>query len=270
MKAIEGKINFLLETITSFNRNTKVVFVLEEVKVKDFEYIKNNIKGFKFIYSLDIRKRGKYEGLNRGLGLVIAYSSNITLIKYNLLKRTLFPERTLHAIFSCNNYKFGVLGFHALTGVGYKKAKSSQFASIADYIDKNEIDIDFLCFDANEPKTDSYDISNIEFHDQQGDKGYSASLIMGENRVHKLNDAYREYISLNYNSLSKQTKQKIKDKLGTDLLKTSHIITGGGKKRYDYIFCSSRCNVINLEYRLAEAIKAGSDHALVVGEFKFK
>lgn len=47
-------------------------------------------------------------------------------------------------------------------------------------------------------------------------------------------------------------------------LKTSHRIQNKYNKRYDYIFLTKNFKVINVEYRLAESLEAGSDHAMVV------
>lgn len=252
MRSISRKIDHLK---TILDENT--VFVLEEVRKKEYEYIIENVENFQTIFSLNLREKGKYEGKNRELGVLIGYSKNFTLNKYNLLEDVPFPERTIYANFSLGNFDFGIIGFHSLTGCGYSKTKSAQFASIASYIYENEKDIDFLCFDANEPEIDHYDISKIQFFSQQGDKGHSANLIMGDKKVHELNDAYREFLK------SKKDKGITKE----IPLATSYILSGKKNKRYDYIFSSKKWNVTNFEYKLEEGLSAGSDHAIVLGEF---
>ncbi len=252
MRSISQKIDFLK---TLLDENT--IFVLQEVRKKDYEYIVENIENFETIFSLNLRKKGKYEGKNRELGVLIGFSKKFTLKNHNLLKDVPFPERTIYANLSYENFNFGILGFHSLTGCSYKKTKSAQFASIASYIYENEKDIDFLCFDANEPEIDHYDISKTQFFSQQGDKGHSANLIMGEKKVHELNDAYREFLK----------SQKDGGKTEEIPLAISHIIRGKNKKRYDYIFSSKKWDVTNFEYKLEEGISAGSDHAIVFGEF---
>ncbi len=252
MGPISQKVDFLKSIL---DENT--VFVLQEVGKKGYEYIVENFKDFEIVFSLNLRKKGKYEGRNRDLGIVIGSSKKFSLKQYELLKDVPFPERTLHANLSYGKNKFGILGFHSLTGCSYKITKSAQFASIASYIYENEKDIDFLCFDANEPEVDHYDISKIKFFSQQGDEGYSANLIMGEKKVHKLNDAYREF-------LKSQNHKEI------DPLATSHILNrSNNHKRYDYIFSSEKWDITDFEYKLEEGISAGSDHAIVLGEFSY-
>jgi hypothetical protein len=55
-----------------------------------------------------------------------------------------------------------ILNFHSLTGVDYKKAKFSNFATIAEYIVENP-ELDFFICDANEPKTDGLDDEKLAF-----------------------------------------------------------------------------------------------------------
>ena len=70
-------------------------------------------------------------------------------------------------------------------------------------------------------------------------------------------------------------KEKIKEQdesenMVNSPLETSYIIREENKRRYDYIFCSKKWEIINIEYRLDDAIEAGSDHAIVIGEFEAK
>jgi len=161
----------------------------------------------------------------------------------------------LFAELKLNNSKINILGFHSLTGVSYKRAKSEQFISIAEFLHDRQFN--FLCFDANEPKVDSYNISELEFFDRNGDKGKSASLLFGENKVHELEDAFRSFIA-----------DKSNKYLSKSPLATSFILTGGVEKRYDYIYYDKDWKVKSLKYLYNEAISAGSDHALVLGDFK--
>lgn len=248
---IEIKINFL----KNYLRKDNCIFVLEEVVDNDFKQLEK-IKGFNLIYSLDLRKPGKYDAKNRKLGVVIGLSKNLEINKYKVINRSLFPERTLFVKCKYRNKEINILGFHSLIGVDYKKSKSAQFYAIAEFINKNKLD--FMCFDANEPKKDSYNLSDLEFFDQKGDKGKAASLILGKNKIHNLNDSFRVFIE---NNKSKYLKRSP--------LETSFIVTGGFKKRYDYIFSTNNWKVENFSYLYKEAVLSGSDHALVIGDYKY-
>jgi hypothetical protein len=173
--------------------------------------------------------------------------------RYELLSRSIFPERTLFSTTLFEDKDVSILNFHSLTGVDYKKAKSSNFASIADFIAEHSGRLDFFTCDANEPKTDSLDDEKIEFWDNR-DKGYNAGLIFGKNKVHSLDDAYKVHI------------EKNKLDISASPLAVSHI-NGGSRRRYDYIYCSTDWNVHLVEYPYEESVNASSDHSMVIGDF---
>lgn len=244
MGKIEPKIDFLNTHLSDVG----CIFVLEEVTESVVDEIRK-IQNFNFIYSLDKRKPEKYDGRNRKLGVLIGYSKDITLVNHDVLTKSLFPERTLFATFAKDGREIKVLGFHSLTGVDYKKAKSAQYNSIASFLDREQID--FMCFDANEPKIDHYNIEENEFFDQKGDKGKSASYILGRGCVHNLIDAFREHAEESRNIP----------------LTTSYRVSKRIDKRYDYIFKAKEWKTKKVEYLFEESLEAGSDHSIIVGEF---
>jgi len=220
------------------------IVCLQEVLESSKEKIVNYLQPTDYRFSLDLRPPGKFDGKNRKLGLLTMTFGN-KIADCHLIQRSIFPERTLVARVDIRNSMVNILNFHSLTGVGYKRAKSSNFASIAEYLNINELD--FFCCDANEPKTDDFEISYLEFWDN-GDKGRYPSLIFGENKVHNLKDSFR-YI-----------------KEPSDKLPISYK-TGKTYRRYDMIFNSGNWKVESLEYKYNESIEASSDHALVIGKF---
>lgn len=206
-------------------------------------------------YSLELRKPGLYDGKNRKMG-VATYVFGGDILKSEVLSRSIFPDRTLFCSINFENRIVSILNFHSLTGVDYKKAKSSNFASIAEYIINKEDNLDFFVCDANEPKIDSSDDDKIEFFDNK-DKGLNAGLIFGKNKVHKLNDAYKKYI--NENGLQADTIP----------LAVSYVISKKLNKRYDHMYSSKSWMVNNVRYPYQDSIDASSDHSSVIGDFTF-
>lgn len=203
------------------------------------------------VYSLDLREPGKYEGKNRKMGIATyVFGGNIK--EAELITRSIFPERTLCTKIKFNNTHIKILQFHSLTGVDYKKAKSSNFASIADFIHSNSLDF-FTC-DANEPKNDALNDKDLEFFDNK-DKGYNASLILGSKKVHSLTDAFKTYI-INNNI-----------EANNNPLATSYVIAKKFHKRYDHVYHSTiwRPNAVIYPYK--SSIEASSDHSAVIGDF---
>jgi hypothetical protein len=227
---------------------------LQEVSEKAYQEISSILKTTDAAYSIDLRRPGRCEGKNRTMG-VATFVFGGKIEHYDLIYRSVFPERTLFSTIQFEKRKISVLNFHSLTGVDYKKAKSSNFASIADFIAEKGDTLDFFVCDANEPKTDALDDNEVEFWPRGGrDKGFNANMIFGLNKVHTLRDAYKIHI------------QKSKLPIQTKPLATSHV-NGGSHKRYDFIYCSKEWDVLHVSYPYEESVSASSDHSIVIGDF---
>lgn len=204
-------------------------------------------------YSLDFRPAGQNEGANRRMGIAIL-TFGAEIIESGLLDRTVFPERSLWARIVADGRSIKALTFHSLTGVGYKNAKSSNFATIADYLQR-DVELDFMCFDANEPKIDALEIENVEFWQTNGDRGRKAELILGARKVHPLRDAFRSHAERGNSRES-------------TALPVTHL-TRGVPRRYDYIFASPKWRVERITHPLEESLAASSDHSVVVADFVY-
>ena len=218
------------------------VINLQEVSKNAFTVIKNEMK-LDCAYSINLRTPGKYEGRNMSMG-IMTIVKNGTIERSCLIDTSIFPERTLITKIVLENQSIICLNFHSLTGVDYKKAKSSNFASIASYLHSNPVDI--ISCDANEPKIDSIIDTEIEFYDNR-DKGEMASLLFGENKMHNLVDTFKKYSMENSLNLSDGYTH----------------ITGNIKKRYDFIFCPKNWKIITSKSMHRDSINYTSDHALV-------
>ena len=81
-------------------------------------------------YSLDCRQPGNHEGKNRRFG-VATYIFGGCALDTALLDRSVFPERTLFTRVKYDSAIIDILNFHSLTGVGYRKAKASNFGDLS-------------------------------------------------------------------------------------------------------------------------------------------
>ena len=234
------------------NSNIKgpTIINLQEVLQSSHETIFTILQPDDMAYSLDLRKPGKNEGKNRRLG-VATYIFGGSIISRKLISRSVFPERSLFTEINFKGTHVNSFHFHSLTGVDYKKAKSSNFASIADFIQSENIDF-FTC-DANEPKIDSLDNESIKFFDNK-DKGVNAGLIFGGNKIHDLNDALKVYLK----GMRKNTNE--------EPLAVSHIISKRFKRRYDHIYCSDSWLPNKVVYPYNDSINATTDHSAVIAD----
>jgi len=226
---------------------------LQEVNQQQHNELLELLKPDDYVFSLDKRPKGQFEGKNRALG-VSTYIFDGLIESSNLLDRSVFPERTLLVNSIFGSEKIQTLNFHSLTGVDYKKAKSSNFASIADFLHQAKDKLDFFCCDANEPMVDSLYESELEFWDNK-DKGKNAQLLFGQYKVHELVDSFRTYL------LDKgQTTT-------TNPLTISHK-TGSNGRRYDFIYNSRKWIIKGIKYLYEDSIKATSDHSIVIGDYQ--
>jgi hypothetical protein len=238
------------------------IVCLEEVKRSSYGKLVSLLNPTSRCFSLDLRRPGRNEGRARGMGITIL-GFGIPIVSPELMERTLFPERTLSVLFHGASGPIRVVAFHSLTGVGYGPAKASNFASIADYVQLHRNELDFLCFDANEPRHDSMDPSKLEFS-SRSDKGKAKklTLIMGDHRVHGLSDSYVDY-------LMGRGESPVQDPLVVSF-KTGKPGRKQVEKRYDYIMHSPRWQVTNCEYPYDESIAASSDHSAVIADYELR
>jgi hypothetical protein len=234
---------------------------LDEVKRSSYDKLVGYLNPRSSRFSLDLRRPGNKEGKERGTGIAVL-GFGLPIVSLELINRAVFPERTLFVLLGGDFGLIRVAAFHSLTGVGYHKGKASNFASIADYLQLYGSELDFLCFDANEPVQDSMDVDKIVFSSRDKGKVKKVALIMGRQKVHKLSDSYVEYLRSRGEVVTRDPLA-VSYKTGTPKKKQA-------EKRYDYIMQSRRWQVTNCEYPYDESIAASSDHSAVVADFELR
>ena len=224
------------------------IAILQEVTPSQRDVLKDKFKNFR--YSLDYREPGKFDTRQRKLGIAIICSDDIKIKSADVLNRSLLPDRTLMVNVEYKESMLRVMGMHSITGIAHKQAKSIQFLSWAEAIDEYKPDI--VAFDANEPAKDHYDIEQMEFFSQYlRENGYGAKTFFKTLKDTGLNDAF----TVNYD-IGNYIE-------GEPLAVSHHIKRTDHDRRYDFVFIKSDMEVKDCEYKYDEAIKAGSDHALI-------
>ncbi len=242
---IERKISYLKTFVTDNS-----CIMLQEVTPYAYEHIKNMLgKFYQMIYSLEYRKPSKFDSDARKLGVLILVSKELKIIEAGVIERSPFPDRTVYVTVKKDDKIIKLLSLHSLTGCGYYRAKSVQYDSFAEFIDTFHPDI--IGIDANEPQIDHYDIRQMQFFDN----GPGAKHFFDEIADIGLSDAF-----VCFNGTEGHEK-------GKPLIK-SYSICRRGAVRYDFLFVKDTYIVNSLEYKYDEAITAGSDHAIIIGEIK--
>ncbi len=268
----KGKLGLLKTIIEEVNAEYPSIVALQEVTERAYNDIVEEGLFQSLCYSLQLRQPGKFEGNNRGLGCLIGSAGGIEMNSFSLIDRALFPERALCARMKLGEREFGLISFHSLTGVAFKKGKSAQLASLADYLHEKKDSPLILCCDLNEPIVDHCNADEIECFDQLGDKGkYASYILKPDGVVHNLKDAYRLWLDQNQKEyLKAKEKQGSNKDLEGSPLAVSHVLRDGKEKRYDYIMITPHFKVISMDYRYEDALEHGSDHAVLVADVEWE
>ena len=236
------------------------IVCLEEVQFASaYHRLRDALKPDDSCFSLDKRGAGGNEGRDRQLGVAVL-AFGLSIVSYELLERTVFPERTVSVVLDGDCGPIRVVAFHSLAGVNFGQVKASNFATVADYLQLHRTEVDFLCFDGNEPNVDSMDIGKILFSPRDVGRVKRMALIMGKEKVHDLTDSYVDYLNSRGETIT------------TDPLTVSHQPGRPGtkrkKRRYDYVMHASRWRVISCDYPYDGSPHAISDHSAVIADFE--
>ncbi len=247
MNSVTTKIDYLNSLVS----NETFIVILQEVSPAAYESLRKSFADISNIeYSLSYRAPGKYDTNSRKLGIAILTSKDISVQRAYTIERALLPDRTLMLEVVWNNIPLKILGLHSITGCDHGKAKEIQYFSFAEAIDKYKPDI--VGIDANEPKTDHYDISKMEFFDNRQKGNGCKTFFMTMHQNHLVDAFVKKYNCNNF--------------IQGECLVPSHIIKRGNKKvRYDFLFVNhSKFCDYSCFYDYDGAIKAGSDHAAII------
>lgn len=139
---------------------------------------------------------------------------------------------------------------HFITGCSYQSAKSVQYDTFTEFIDEYKPDI--IGMDANEPDVDSYDIDKMFFYNRNG---AGAKTFFKTVKELNMQDAY---VTANNITACEDGKCLI----------VSHNVRRRGTVRYDFLFVNRNIKIINCNYIYDDAVKAGSDHALIEADIQ--
>lgn len=245
----------IVDTIKQLIDGNDTIICLQEVVPSVKEYILqelsqyNSAVSYRSVYSLDYRQPGKYDSINRTLGVLMICPESMYVIDSGVINRCPMPERTLYAEILYKGEILKVLSVHSITGCGYKKAKSNQYLALAEAIDEFKPDI--VTIDANEPDVDHWDLNQIKFFDQNGGGARTFFHSMGSAGMQ---DVYTVHYDRRQFELGKP-------------LTASVYVNNRGYCRYDFIYAmAGRFAVEKCEYLYQMGLDASSDHAVLVAE----
>lgn len=244
-KSVGPKIDYLLKNVCGHS----FIIILQEVTQDAYDVLCGAFSKIADMqYSLKYRVPGKYDTRSRKLGVAILVSKDIKISNARVLDRAIMPDRTLMVDALYNGRLLRIMGLHSITGCQHKKAKEIQYFSFAEAI--SEYAPDIVGIDANEPKLDHYDISQMQFFDNYN-KGNGCKTFFTSMRENSLEDAFVKDYDKNLFVYG-------------ECLTPSHLVRNK-KVRYDFLFVNKqKINNYTCSYSYKEAIEAGSDHAAII------
>lgn len=207
------------------------------------------------MFSLQLRKKGKYDTKSRELGCIVAGNLPCLPTNISLIYDTPLPERNLVVDIKYFEKEFTVCSIHSLTGTSYNRTKVINFLTIADWLENRNKPM-VIGIDANTPKSDHPDLrkSNWWYKEEP--------ILFGADARHDLKDSYRIYLEA-HPELFKDIISKNPD--GPIAISYKR----GPQKipcRYDVIYVSPEWKIRHAQYFYEESVEHGSDHSIVTAK----
>lgn len=209
--------------------------------------------------SLTLRPHQDGEGRSRRLGCSLFGREPFRLADSSLVPGLAFPERALVVRLVAEGHRLTACSFHTPPGASWGEVKPQTLKAIAGWLSSQPGPLVFG-IDANAPKTDHPDISRNEWWwDDE-------PLLLGPRPLHGLKDALRLYFDAHPEALAHTVALRPDGPLAV-----SHVRGNRRKRtecRYDFVYVSRDVRVQRVDYIFDEAIRAVSDHALVIADLE--
>ncbi len=179
------------------------------------------------------------------------------------------PERILLAQITVAGRELTAVSYHAPDGVRWRNWKARQAVTFARWLAAHPGPV-IMGSDGNTPKIDAADFAKTRTHWHTGDshlKGEPGDdLLYGPAKIHALDDAYRRWLADHPAKASALAKSVPSGPLAPTYRTGKSPKTPGSWMRYDSIWVTQHWAVQHIDHRYDDAIKAGSDHAVVIAD----
>jgi len=235
------------------------VLVLQEVSEHFFHGLRAAALFDGGYYSMDYLPGKSELPRSRRLGCAIFASERIEIANPSLVPGLPLPERSLVVEAKIDLFEMRVCSLHTPPGVSWGELKPRSHLVLANWLKRRSTSV-ILGIDANAPKVDHPEYGRNEWWWPDEAK------LLGEERIHDLRDAFREYIGGHADLLGSIRAQRPCGPLAVSYIRGNR--RKRTESRYDFIFVSPEFKVSRVEYLYHEAVEAGSDHALVFAELE--
>lgn len=232
------------------------IIALQEVSAMAYQKLAESSLFSWAAFSLDIRLPRASERPGRRLGCAVLGKAPSRLQRSMLLESAPLPERALIVDVEGLEKPLTICSFHAPPGVSWGDKKPQSHLALAHWLGEHQWPI-LVGMDANAPKTDHSDYKKNEWWWKE------EALLLGPRPLHPLRDAFRLWLSTHPREAEHIRSNRPKGPLAVSYNR------GRGMSipcRYDCIYLTPDIDVVQVRYLYDEALKAGSDHALVVAD----
>lgn len=240
-----------LKLLAEMTSNSTII-CLQECDEKFYRYLLQDKLFDWCVFSLQLRRKGKYDTKNRELGCIIAGNLPFLPTGISLIDGTPLPERNLVVDIKYGEKEFTACSLHSLTGVSYKRAKIVNFLTLADWLEHRNKPLVFG-IDANTPEVDHPDLRKSEWWWKE------EPILFGANAAHDMKDSYRTYLEAHPDILEDIISKNPDGPLAISYKRGSQKIPC----RYDIIYVSPEWKTKHVQYYYEKSVEHGSDHSIV-------
>ena len=236
------------------------VLCLQELDRDTYDYLSATIPG-RSLFGLDLQPRPG----DRAYGSAIFVSKRHDWLDGGVIPGIPWLERGVWAEIAVEGQRLVVGSFHAPNAAGQgRSVKMAAYAAVTDWLIARSGPT-VLAMDANSfwdhlPEDDQPALDRRQRRDPAGHWAEDLRLL-GPTRSHDLRDAWLDLLTADSTETERTRRLRPSGPTAVTWSCAPHgQLTG---RRYDLVFVSPELQVVSLDHRYAEALSAGSDHALV-------
>jgi hypothetical protein len=242
------------------------LLLLQEVNRRSVEVLAEEAGSDWLIPAVDLRAAGPGEPAARSRGVAIAGRG--ALGRAWLPVEVDMPERVLAVEADIAGSQLTAVSYHAPPGVTWGLMKPRQAVAVANWLTLLPGPV-ILGADANTPLIDAADFASTRTHWHTGSRNLEGEpgddQMWGPDRIHHLQDALRCWIAENPRSPLALSAPPL-GPLAVTHRTGKRENSPGTPRRFDCLWITDEWTVKRIDHLYADAIAAGSDHAIVMAE----
>jgi exonuclease III len=245
------------------------VLLLQECDRASFEGFLSSTAASSGVFGLDLSQDAPVSDRHKphGSAILVAGRASLDLECVDVIRDLQAPSRGLVAAVDVDGIAVRFVSWHAPNAVGKGPSrmvlKMAAYRAMTDWLVNNEGSL-VVGMDANTPWEDPW--TQEPSQQRPADPWFEDGRLFGPSPAHPLVDAWRLWLSSHPAELERICRLRPSGPLAV----THNRGTGGSTKgcRYDHLLISRDLEVQAMGFEFADAVGAGSDHAVVWAELQ--